>query len=126
MATCPKRWGRAGGEVIPIIVEALPQSMQNSIMRFLPLQIGRTLIVGQPDAHMFGAWAGFGVLCGYAGYAVASLVVGGVLLVPGTPRAQALANRVDTGAGTRSCAQELASWVLANLSTGQSRGLGST
>jgi ABC-2 type transport system permease protein len=64
--------------VIPIVVEALPESMQAEIARFLPLEIGRTMIVGQPDANMFSAWTGFGILCGYA---VAALLIGGVLLL---------------------------------------------
>ena len=65
--------------VLPIIVEALPNSLQFDIRRFLPLQIGGVMMsVNGQNPHSFGPWSGFFVLCIYAG---AALVVGGVLLV---------------------------------------------
>ena len=65
--------------VLPIIVEALPNSLQFDIRRFLPLQIGGVMMsVNGQNPHSFGPWSGFFVLCIYAG---AALVIGGVLLV---------------------------------------------
>jgi len=65
--------------VLPIIVQALPNALQADIQRFLPLRIGGTMMsVNSRGAHAFSPWIGFFVLCGYA---VAVLVIGGVLLV---------------------------------------------
>jgi ABC-2 type transport system permease protein len=65
--------------VLPIIVEALPNSLQFDIRRFLPLQIGGVMMsVNTPNAHSFAPWTGFFALCVYA---AAVLVIGGVLLV---------------------------------------------
>jgi ABC-2 type transport system permease protein len=65
--------------VLPLIVRALPNSVQHDVNRFLPAQIGAVMITTGPRAaHTFSAWPGFFVLCGYA---VAALVVGGALLV---------------------------------------------
>lgn len=65
--------------VLPIIVEALPDSLQFDIRRFLPLQIGGVMMsVNGGESHSFGPWSGFLVLCVYA---AAALVIGGVLLV---------------------------------------------
>ena len=65
--------------VLPIIVEALPNSLQFDIRRFLPLQIGGVMMsVNGQNPHSFGPWSGFFVLCIYA---AAALVIGGVLLV---------------------------------------------
>jgi ABC-type transport system involved in multi-copper enzyme maturation permease subunit len=65
--------------VLPIIVEALPNSLQFDIRRFLPLQIGGVMMsVNSQNPHSFGPWTGFFVLCVYAAVA---LVIGGVLLV---------------------------------------------
>ena len=65
--------------VLPIIVEALPNSLQFDIRRFLPLQIGGVMMsVNGQNPHSFGPWSGFFVLCIYAG---AALAIGGVLLV---------------------------------------------
>jgi ABC-2 type transport system permease protein len=65
--------------VLPIIIEALPSSLQFDIRRFLPLQIGGVMMsVNTQNGHSFGPWAGFLVLCVYA---AALLVIGGVLLV---------------------------------------------
>jgi ABC-2 type transport system permease protein len=68
--------------VLPLIVHALPTSVQNAIGKFLPANIGAAMTTVnpgfRPDIHPFGAWVGFGILCGYA---LAALVVGGWLLV---------------------------------------------
>jgi ABC-2 type transport system permease protein len=65
--------------VLPIIIQALPNSLQFDIRRFLPLQIGGVMMsVTTQNAHSFAPWTGFFVLCVYA---AAALVIGGVLLV---------------------------------------------
>ncbi len=65
--------------VLPIIIQALPGSVQNEVTRFLPARIGEVMTNprGVP-LHAFSAWPGLLLLCGYA---AAALVVGGVLLV---------------------------------------------
>lgn len=63
--------------VLPIIVRALPSSIEPEIERFLPDHIGGAII----SLHMgdaFSPWIGLLLLCGYAALA---LVIGGVLLV---------------------------------------------
>jgi ABC-type transport system involved in multi-copper enzyme maturation permease subunit len=65
--------------VLPIIVQALPNSIQEDIRRFLPLRIGTVMMsVNSGDAHTFAPWTGFLVLCVYA---VVVLVIGGFILV---------------------------------------------
>jgi hypothetical protein len=65
--------------VLPIIIEALPNSLQFDIRRFLPLQIGGVMMsVNNGQAHSFAPWTGFFVLCIYA---AAVLVIGCILLV---------------------------------------------
>jgi ABC-2 type transport system permease protein len=65
--------------VAPIIVSALPISLSNSVERFLPDRIGQTMIsLHQDTPNAFSAWVGFAVLCMYA---VALLVIGGVMMV---------------------------------------------
>jgi ABC-2 type transport system permease protein len=65
--------------VLPIIIQALPSSLQTSIQRFLPLRIGAVMMsVTDGPGHSFSPWAGFFILCAYA---AAALVIGGVLLV---------------------------------------------
>jgi hypothetical protein len=64
--------------VLPLIVQALPNSLQG-IRRFLPLRIGGDMMsIGNNGAHAFSPWTGLFVLCGYA---AAALVIGGILLV---------------------------------------------
>jgi ABC-2 type transport system permease protein len=64
--------------VLPIIVAALPSSLQNDITRFLPLQMGQAFMQAHPGPHVFAPWTGFFVLIGYCvavlGFAVALLV----------------------------------------------------
>jgi ABC-2 type transport system permease protein len=66
--------------VLPLIVEALPTSMQNAVNRYELPEIGsRILNATNHGARLaFSPWAGFGVLCGYT---FALLVVSGFLLV---------------------------------------------
>lgn len=65
--------------VVPGITAAMPDSVQNSFGKFLPVQIGGAsmgAVVRVP--HAFSAWAGFGVLSLYA--AVALSVAGWSLI----------------------------------------------
>jgi ABC-2 type transport system permease protein len=66
--------------VFPLIVEALPSSMQNAVNRHeLPVIGSRILNATNHGARLtFSPWVGFGVLCGYT---LALLLVGGALLV---------------------------------------------
>lgn len=64
--------------VLPIVLQALPNSIQNQLVRFLPSRIGEVMMTpthGGPNA--FSAWVGFLLLCLYAAVA---LLVGGSLL----------------------------------------------
>jgi ABC-2 type transport system permease protein len=63
--------------VLPIIVSALPGSLQNHIERLLPLEIGSAMI-NNPAPDAFGPWIGFLILCGYT---AVILALGTVLLV---------------------------------------------
>jgi ABC-type transport system involved in multi-copper enzyme maturation permease subunit len=63
--------------VLPIIVSALPGSLQYQIERVLPLEIGSAMI-NNPAPDAFGPWAGFLILCGYT---VLVLALGTVVLV---------------------------------------------
>lgn len=64
--------------VLPIIVAVLPSSLNNAISRYLPDQIGATMISRVPGNDVFSPWVGFLVLCGYA---VAIFAIGGALFV---------------------------------------------
>ena len=64
--------------VLPIVVSALPSSLQHDIVRFLPLEMGQAFVQPRPLAHAFAPWTGFVVL---AGYTVAVLAAALVLLV---------------------------------------------
>jgi len=63
--------------VLPIIVSALPGSLEYQIERLLPLEIGSAMI-NNPAPDAFGPWTGFLILCGYTALILA---VGAVLLV---------------------------------------------
>jgi ABC-2 type transport system permease protein len=63
--------------VLPILVSALPGSLQYQIERLLPLEIGSALI-NNPVPDAFGPWAGFFILCGYT---LLALALGTALLV---------------------------------------------
>lgn len=64
--------------VAPLIVSALPHSLFVSVARFLPDRIGQNLISFHQHPSSFPVWGGFALLCGYA---VALLVIGGVVMV---------------------------------------------
>ncbi len=64
--------------VLPIVVAALPSSIANSVQRFLPDAIGRTMISLRTDPHLFTPWAGFAMLCVYT---AVLLLIGAVTLV---------------------------------------------
>jgi ABC-2 type transport system permease protein len=69
--------------VLPLILQAFPESFQHATIRYMPLVIGENMAATRPDIHDFGGgvllspWVGFGVLCGYT---VVALVVGGILM----------------------------------------------
>jgi ABC-type transport system involved in multi-copper enzyme maturation permease subunit len=57
--------------VLPGVIAALPTSAQNALERFMPEQIaGSSTGAVVPEAHYFGPWTGFGVLCLYAAVAM--------------------------------------------------------
>jgi hypothetical protein len=70
--------------VLPLIIRAFPTSLQNAVIRYLPLVIAEHMVsvvgVGRDfgGAPLFTQWVGFGILCGYA---LGLLIIGGVLLV---------------------------------------------
>jgi ABC-2 type transport system permease protein len=69
--------------VLPIVVSALPSSIPHAINRYLPQNIGLTVITTRDvnnffSSPIFGPWAGLAIL---AGYVVFLLVVGGWLMV---------------------------------------------
>jgi ABC-2 type transport system permease protein len=63
--------------VVPIIVAALPASLQADVNRFLPLNIGNTFIQAYPGPHLFAPWTGFAVLAAYVAgvFAVATVLL---------------------------------------------------
>jgi ABC-type transport system involved in multi-copper enzyme maturation permease subunit len=63
--------------VLPIIVQALPGAIANKILPFLPTHIGQSVISLQRNPNTFAPWPSLALL---AGYAAASLVIGGMLL----------------------------------------------
>jgi len=64
--------------VIPTLVNLLPHSWQNDLVRWLPSSAGRAIsaTVGGQDPHLFSPWGQFAV---FAVYAAVLLVVGGIL-----------------------------------------------
>lgn len=65
--------------VVPIIVNIMPESWQQDIVRWLPSSAGAVLTttVGTPPPHYFAPWGQFAVT---AAYAAAALIIGAVLL----------------------------------------------
>jgi len=69
--------------VVPLILQAFPESVQHDLIKYMPLVIGEHMAAVLPGTHDFGGgpllspWTGFGFLCGYAAVA---LVVGGILM----------------------------------------------
>lgn len=71
--------------VLPLIVQvALPTSIQNAVIKFLPLAIAENMAAVQSvggdfgSAHLFSPWVGFAILCAYS---AAALIIGGMVLV---------------------------------------------
>jgi hypothetical protein len=74
--------------ILPLVVSAFPAKYGHPVGKFLPATIGAAMTATTArGAHQdflpsFPPWRGFGVLCAYA---VAALVVGGVLMVRRDP-----------------------------------------
>ena len=58
-----------------LLVMLLPQSWQDTIGPYLPMNAGDALYTVRPEAHMLRPWAGFGVFCLYAAAALATGLV---------------------------------------------------
>jgi ABC-type transport system involved in multi-copper enzyme maturation permease subunit len=56
--------------ILPLVTQALPFSLRQSVGKFLPANIGANLITtvhqSGPNAAAFSPWVGFALLCGYA------------------------------------------------------------
>jgi hypothetical protein len=63
--------------VLPPIITLFPSSFANSVTPYLPSNAGGALWTIKPDAHTLAPWAGFAVFCGWA---IASIVIGALLL----------------------------------------------
>jgi ABC-type transport system involved in multi-copper enzyme maturation permease subunit len=61
--------------VLPVVVNALPQSWNESIGPYLPVDAGTAIIAVLPEAHRLAPWTGLGVLCAYAAVATAAAAV---------------------------------------------------
>jgi ABC-2 type transport system permease protein len=55
-----------------LLVTLLPQSWQDTVGAYLPLNAGETIISVHHQAHTLQPWPGFGVFCLYAGAALAA------------------------------------------------------
>jgi ABC-2 type transport system permease protein len=66
--------------VLPLVVQALPSSVEFDVRRFLPDRIGAQMLKGHANGFpgSFSPWIGLLILCGYA---AVLLVIGGMLLV---------------------------------------------
>ena len=62
--------------VVPIIVNFLPSSWTNDIMRWLPSEAGLAIWNTRQQAHEFPAWGEFGIFCAYT----AALLIAGFVL----------------------------------------------
>ena len=62
----------------PVVIRALPTSLANEIEKFMPDHIGASVVSLHMGTETLGPWTGLLVLFGYA---VAMMVIGGVLLV---------------------------------------------
>lgn len=63
--------------VLPLLANALPSSWQNDMNQYLPLNAGTSLISTLHQPNSLGPWAGGAV---FAGYAIAALAIGMVIL----------------------------------------------
>jgi len=57
--------------VAPTVVRTLPSPWGTDIVKFLPSEAGQALVTVRPSPGQLGPWAGFVVLCLWAGAAVA-------------------------------------------------------
>jgi ABC-2 type transport system permease protein len=70
--------------VLPLVLQAFPESVQRHLIRFMPLVIGESMTATRLGLNDFGGtlpfapWTGFALLCAYAAVA---LVVGGIVMV---------------------------------------------
>ena len=68
--------------VLPLIVEALPDTIKNAVGKYLPDNIGAAMTTVKPgfrtDVPTFSPWVSFGLLCAYAALA---LLIGAILMV---------------------------------------------
>jgi len=70
--------------VLPIIVSALPSSLDDAISRYLPANVGVTVVSTTTAGHLLGGapvfnpWAGLALI---GGYTAAMLLLGAALLV---------------------------------------------
>jgi ABC-type transport system involved in multi-copper enzyme maturation permease subunit len=66
--------------ILPVLVQGLPSSWQNTITRYLPSTAGQAIIGPTkftPPGHLLSPWTGFGLFCAYA---AAALIAGAILL----------------------------------------------
>jgi len=68
--------------IVPLILQALPSSIVNTVGRYVPANIGATVtstsgVAGFEGHHSFSPWVGLALL---AAYALVALVVGGWLM----------------------------------------------
>ncbi len=62
-----------GGLFVPsILITLLPQSWQDTIGPYLPMNAGETIFTVRHQAHTLAPWTGFGVFCLYAAAALAT------------------------------------------------------
>ena len=64
--------------VLPLVVQALPSSIAFDVRRYLPDRIGVQMISNTGSPEAFSPWIGLLILCGYA---AATAVIGGLLLI---------------------------------------------
>jgi ABC-2 type transport system permease protein len=63
--------------VLPIVANFLPQSWQEHVVKYLPGQAGQAVFATIPQPHTMAPWTGLTL---FFGYALLSLVIGGVML----------------------------------------------
>ena len=57
------------------IVDLLPTSLRNDVIKFMPLNAISQIVTTVPNADSLSAWAGFGVFCAYAAAAIGAATV---------------------------------------------------
>jgi ABC-type transport system involved in multi-copper enzyme maturation permease subunit len=63
--------------VLPTVLQALPNSMYNAAIKFMPARIGNSLVSSSGGHNAFSPWVGLLVMLAYT---VALLIIGGVLM----------------------------------------------